>query len=184
MLVIGLKNDLILFDRGYPSRKFIAFLEECGIKYVMRCQKGTMLEVTQAKDSDQNIGIVWKDETLTARVLRFQLDSGIEEVLVTNVLEETLGITEFKDLYFKRWGIESKYDELKNKLQIENFTGYTPLAIEQDFYASLYLINMVSLLKNEANEIINHGDKGKKLKYTYKVNTSARLSYPLPYLVR
>ncbi|UNC93535.1 transposase [Candidatus Contubernalis alkaliaceticus] len=33
---LGLKNDLILFDRGYPSRDFFLYLEEKGIKYVCR----------------------------------------------------------------------------------------------------------------------------------------------------
>lgn len=169
---MGLKNDLILFDRGYPSRKFIAFLEELGIKYVMRCPKSTMKEIVEAKGADQIIKIVLDGKLITARVLRFQLDSGEEEILVTNLMEETLGTPEFKALYFKRWGIETKYDELKNKLQIENFSGCTQIAVEQDFYASIYLINMVSLIKNEANETISQNDKGKKLKYTYKVNTN------------
>jgi hypothetical protein len=37
-----------------------------------------------------------------------------------------------------RWGIEMKYDELKDRLQIENFTGTTKIAIEQDFYSTIY----------------------------------------------
>ena len=172
LIQIGLKNDLILFDRGYPSRDFIAFLEEHGIKYLIRCPKTTMKEIVEAKSSDQTVKITVEKQVITARVLRFQLDSGEEEILVTNLIEESLNISEFKELYFKRWGIESKYDELKNKLQIENFTGSTQIAVEQDFYTSIYLINMVSLLKNEANETIRQKDKGKKLKHEYKANTN------------
>jgi hypothetical protein len=53
-------------------------------------------------------------------------------------------------MYFKRWGIEIKFDELKNRLQIENFTGDTKEKILQDFYASIYLSNMASLAKTYA----------------------------------
>ena len=54
-----------------------------------------------------------------------------------------------------RWGIEIKYDELKNRLQIENFTGTTKIAIEQDFYATIYLSNMVEMARSRSDELIN-----------------------------
>ncbi|WP_139339560.1 transposase [Bacillus dakarensis] len=53
-----------------------------------------------------------------------------------------MDIQSFKSLYFKRWGIETKYDELKSKLQIQKFTGDTPVSVEQDFYASMFLSNI------------------------------------------
>ncbi|MBU3177670.1 hypothetical protein KPL47_15165 [Clostridium estertheticum] len=87
------------------------------------------------------------------RVLKFQLDSEITEILITK-FDETFSVADFKVLYFKRWGIEVKYNELKNRLQVENFSGETPIAIEQDFYATMYLSNMVSLAKMDANAII------------------------------
>ncbi|MDW7650472.1 MAG: transposase [Bacillota bacterium] len=107
---------------------------------------------------------------LNVRVIRLILDSGEEEVLVTNVFDENFSIKEFKELYFKRWGIEVKFNELKSRLQIENFTGDTVISVEQDFYASIYLSNMAALAKNEANEKVAQNREGKTLKYEYKVN--------------
>ena len=49
----GLKNDLILFDRGYPSAKFIAYCEHSGIKYVMRVSSMFIKAVSEAKKADQ-----------------------------------------------------------------------------------------------------------------------------------
>lgn len=63
----------------------------------------------------------------------------MEEILVTNLYDKSLKIRDFKELYFKRWDVEIKYDALKNGLEIENFSGVTRIAIEQDFYASIYL---------------------------------------------
>ncbi|RXS99759.1 IS4 family transposase [Ammoniphilus sp. CFH 90114] len=169
---MGLKNDLLLFDRGYPSREFITYLEDSSIKYVIRVSKSTMREVKKANDSDQIVEMKVKGRVIKVRVLRFLLESGVEEVLLTNLWDDSLGVKQFKELYFRRWGIESKYNELKNRLQIQNFTGDTVLSVEQDFYASIYLSNMVALIKLEANEEIAQEQEGKNLKHTYQVNTN------------
>jgi len=169
---LGLKNDLILFDRGYPSKKFISYLDSSGIKYVIRISSEKMKQVHQAKEPDQIVELNVDGKTINFRVLRFMLDSGVEEVLVTNLLDQSLGIKEFKELYFKRWGIEVKFYELKSRLEIQNFTGDTVISVEQDFYASIYLSNMVALAKNEANEKIAQNNEDKTLKYEYKVNTN------------
>ncbi|HEY5589013.1 MAG TPA: IS4 family transposase, partial [Candidatus Paceibacterota bacterium] len=168
---IGFSNDLILFDRGYPSKDLISFIEEKKIKYLMRVSV-SFKSLVNVKGEDQIVEIKNKKETLKVRVLKFQLDSGVTEILITNVFEETFRVYDFKELYFKRWGIEVKYNELKNRLQIENFTGETPISIKQDFYATIYLSNMVTLAKMDADIMINEKNKGKDLKYEYKVNTN------------
>ena len=170
--LLGLKNDLILFDRGYPSAGFILYLENSRINYLMRVSSQFLKAVNGAKKTDQIVEVKIDGKIIRIRVLRFMLDSGIEEVLITNIFDKSLGIKDFKKLYFKRWGIEIKYDELKNRLQIENFTGDTAIAVEQDFYASIYLSNMAALAKAEANQTIDSRNEGKNLKYEYKVNTN------------
>lgn len=170
--VIGFSNDLIILDRGYPSKDLVSFIEQKNIKYLMRTQRSSIKAVDDAKNEDQIIEIQHKDKILKIRVLKFQLDSREIETLITNVFEENFDVADFKELYFKRWGIEVKYNELKNRLQIENFSGETPIAVEQDFYATVYLSNMVSLAKMDANALIIEGQKDKELKYKYKVNTN------------
>lgn len=98
------------------------------------------------------------------------LPSSIEEVLVTSLFDEKYTIADFKRLYFKRWGVKTTFDELKNKLEIENFTGTTKIAIDQDFYASIYLSNMVELAKQESDEIIETDNRKRNLKHEYKTN--------------
>lgn len=167
----GLKNDLILFDRGYPSTELITHLEDAGIKYVMRTSTVFLKAVNDAKEPDQVIEI--KDshkKTIKMRVVRFMLESGEEEVLITNLFDKNLTVEDFKALYFKRWGIEIKYNEMKNRLLLENFTGNTKISVEQDFYASVYLANMAAIAKMEADRKIAERNKDKSLKYEYKVN--------------
>lgn len=136
---LGFKNDLILFDRGYPSRDFIAYLEEHRLKYVMRAPQGAMNEIREAVNEDQIIEFSFKGKAYPARVLRFLLSSGEEEILITNVMENSLGTEDFKELYFRRWGIEEKYDLLKNRLQIENFTGTSKLVSNRTRFLCIYL---------------------------------------------
>lgn len=168
----GFSNDLLLFDRGYPSRDLISFIEKKKLKYLMRVSSSFIKAVANAKNEDQIVEIEYKKETLRIRVLNFNLDSGITETLITNIFNEDFKTEDFKKLYFKRWGIEVKYNELKNKLQIENFSGETPIAVEQDFYATMYLSNMISLAKMDANALIDEENKEKELKHEYKVNTN------------
>jgi len=172
MINLGSYNDLILFDRGYPSKDFITFIESRRLKYLMRVSSGFLKVVINAPNQDQIIEAKHKDKVLKIRVIKFELESGIIETLVTNLFDETISVEDFKEFYFKRWGIEVKYNEIKNKLQVENFTGKTVIAIEQDFYATMYLTNMVALAKKDANEVIQEDSKNKNLKFEYKVNTN------------
>ena len=71
-----------------------------------------------------------------------------------------------------RWPIEIKFDIVKNKIQLENFTGRTVEAISQDFYTCMYLTNMVSFFKSEADDEIREQRKDKNNKYEYKANTN------------
>jgi hypothetical protein len=44
---IGKKNELILFDRGYPSADLISYLEANTFKYLMRVSRDTPLMIEQ-----------------------------------------------------------------------------------------------------------------------------------------
>ncbi len=169
---LGTYNDLILFDRGYPSKDFIEFIESKNLKYLMRVSNKFLSVVVNAPKEDQIVEVKHNKKILKIRVLKFKLKSEITETLITNIFDESFSVGDFKELYFKRWSIEVKYNEIKNKLQIENFTGKTQIAIEQDFYATMYLSNMVALAKKDADQDIKEKNKDKNLKYEYKANTN------------
>lgn len=173
MIEMGLKNDLILFDRGYPSTELISFMESSGIKYLMRSSTSFLKVVVNTTTVDEDVHIIDKDgKIIKVRVVKLMLDSGIEEILITNLSRDEFSIEALKVLYFSRWSIEVKYNELKNRMQLENFTGTSVSMIKQDFYASMYLSNMISLAKKEANDIISERNKSKDIKFKQKVNTN------------
>lgn len=121
-------------------------------------------------NEDQIIQIKHEKKRYDVRVIKFMLESGEEEILLTSLFDKKLTVIDFKKLYFMRWGIEVKYNDLKNKIEIENFTGKTKISIEQDFYATIYLSNMVELARMENEAILRDKHKDKELKYQYKPN--------------
>lgn len=184
-----IKGDLIIYDRGFASFDFIREHKERDLDFVMRLRVGFNLIVKEfvtsgkasqvvimqpGKNTDRQGKAYDKDACVTLRLLRIALPGGEIEVLATSLENEKLYKNEiFKELYFERWKIETYYDELKNKLKIEEFSGYSNQSILQDFYATLLVSNIQSLIVEELNGELQE-KKGSK-KYYYKVNTS--LSY-------
>lgn len=163
------QKSIVIFDRGYPSYDMFDYLDSKKLLFLMRVS--TSFKLAESLDSDDSI-LEYKvnGEFRKVRVIKFELSNGITETLVTNIYDETIKISEFKELYFLRWGIESKYKELKCSIEIEEFSGTKPISIEQDFYVSLYLSMIGTLLKKEADIAIANDNKNKNLKYEYQAN--------------
>lgn len=178
--------NLILFDRGYPSADFISYLHEKGIQYVMRTRSSFYKEVMDTCTDDEVVKIeitkerakklkeqgtpIKRGTVIAVRVLKVKLP-GETEILLTNVGTGKLSHGESKELYFKRWGIETQFNELKNKFEIENFSGEKPLLIEQDFYATVFLSNTASLFEQEAQEEMLEKRQNGTYKYEeYRIN--------------
>lgn len=81
-------------------------------------------------------------------------DNGNENVeyLITNLPEEMVTTEELKEAYWIRWPIEVSYNRLKNRMSLEEFSGYKPELILQDIYADMWMYNLVSLKIKEADE--------------------------------
>ena len=105
---------------------------------------------------------------LKVRLVRVELPGSIE-VLITNLWEEeNHPVTEFKALYFMRWGVETNISVQKNILQLESFSGLTVVAVLQDFYATVMMTNLHSILIKDAQQTI---DSTKSIrKYPMKIN--------------
>jgi hypothetical protein len=170
LYTFGYRNDLILFDRGYPSTELISKLTEKNIKFVMRVSSCFLKQINDIKDEDGIVEIKAEKKEIKIRVINVELKTGEIEKLVTNIFDESFTPSDFKELYFKRWRIETRYDFLKNKLEIENFTGDSKLTVEQDFYASIYLANLCELTKACSDELIQEENASKDLKRDYKTN--------------
>jgi hypothetical protein len=169
---LGEHKKLVIFDRGYPSFELIEKLETDGFHYVMRVRSKFNKEVDAQSKADAYVCLTQGEKRINVRVIKFVLESGEEEVLLTNIRDKRLGKKAFKKLYFMRWPVETKYDIVKNKLQLENFTSLTRKGVEQDFYACMYLTNVAAAAAIDAKQDIDQMRADKDNKYEYKANTN------------
>lgn len=167
LLELGLGGSLLLFDRWYPSKAFIAHTLDAGFSFVMRVREKWNLQADAVKTQGW-VTLSHEGREYRVRVLKVVLSNGGTETLLTNLGQKQLPIRCAARLYFKRWGIETAYDTLKSKLQLENFSGKTEVSVLQDFYATVYLAGFAAACAAEADKIIAENDAGKQLKYPRK----------------
>ena len=182
------EDMLIIYDRNFSNYKLMALhlWQEKERKFIIRA-KDTLPIIKDFIASGQSSVITSWPATLTAinglrksgyiitkntflkvRLIRVELPKGTE-VLITNLWEEEgYCVSQFKDLYFMRWGIETNISLQKNIMQLESFSGLTATAVEQDFYATVFLSNLHSVLIKDAQQTVDAA--ADKRKYPMKIN--------------
>ena len=172
---IKTSKELILMDRGYPSSELLNDIDDMGFKYVMRCSE-QFSKYLKTKGNDCVINHRFANaRTAKFRVIKVELNN-VVEVLITNLFSTSFTVEDFKEIYHMRWGIEEKYNDLKNKLEIENFAGNSNIAILQEFYATMFLSNIASMMALDCTEEIEEINKDKDLKYQYKANITQSIA--------
>jgi hypothetical protein len=179
---------LVIYDRYFCSYKMFALhlWAEQQIPFVIRGNEnqnmvkkfiasGKRSDIVQLTPSAAAIAglkesgyMITRETTVAVRLIRVELEKTIE-VLVTN-LSESDGYSDdqFKALYFLRWGVETNISIQKNIMQLESFSGLTVESVEQDFYATVFMTNLHSVLIKDAQSTVNQISQNKK--YPMKVN--------------
>lgn len=190
------ENSLSIYDRGFASFILVYMLTLQQKDFVIRCKTGFNNVVKAFVKSGKHSAIVdfpatWNakkrladdfkitiasNTTVKVRLVRVKLKSGETEVLITSLKSSKEYPTKcFKDLYFMRWGVEVYFDRLKNKLQLECFSGHKPEAIYQEFYAMIITSNLQSLIISDCEPELKKGDKNRK--YEHKINRNVTLGF-------
>lgn len=185
---IELEKVIILFDRGYPSIEMIYLMQEIGIKYIFRGKISSYRkEIEKMETEDEEIEIkitekkvksveekevkekLRKKGKIETRIVKYQLETGEEEILITNLEEKEFAREEVGKLYFRRWNIELAYNIAKNKLELQNFSGQNKIVVEQEFYGQMLMLNIAEDFRKDANKGIEK-KKENGYKYDYQVN--------------
>jgi len=153
-------NALYLFDRGYWSPELIQKIIGNGQKFLMRLASNAANAPVKGDNGNE----------YELRKYSFALPDGNVEHLATNISEQDLSDEDLARLYAKRWGVETKYLELKEYLQIDALNSNSSNIALQDIYATLYISNLVAFLCWEADEIIKKKTDGKSNKHRQKAN--------------
>ena len=164
-------RPIIIFDRGYQSGALIHYISGNNGLFLMRCPTtSTFKNVLACPLGDSETMIFYKKQKIRLRVLRFILENGEEEVLITNLFDNSLTVKDFEELYIMRWKIEGKYREIKQQLKTENFAGIKPENILQEVYAALAFSNITSALKFLVDKGIEEDTEEKGNRYQYQAN--------------
>lgn len=185
-------KDLLIFDRAYAAFAFIADLVEHKRNFIIRCPKISFAAVQRMFDVDAPDSLVTTIDapakykkavklsklpnTLTVRLVKVILPTGEIEVLATSLLNENeFANDEFMYLYSLRWGVETYFSKLKGRLSLENFTGKTVESIYQDFWSTIFISNLETIMIEDLEAEINDNkpDNLKKVKINKAVSYNA-----------
>jgi hypothetical protein len=114
--------------------------------------------------------------------VKVKLKNGDIEVLATNLDENEFSKNDLKELYGKRWTIETGYDKLKNFIELEEFSGIRKEIIEQDFYAGIFMYNLATTVKFDIEKSNNREPKNKDKKYVITANFSSIITLIYDYI--
>ena len=165
------QNSVVIFDRGYYSEDMFRYCVEHQHLCLMRLKQnyniakkcsGDIITVLPGNEKDGT-------EDVRIRVIEVILNDGTKEYLATNLFDSHISQQMFRELYFYRWPVETKYKELKSRLAIEEFSGATTTSVLQEFYINVLLSNLSSLIKNQVDEEIQITAKSTN-KYRYQAN--------------
>lgn len=116
------------------------------------------------------------DYEISLRVLRFKVADGSYENIVTNLPRNEFTSLKIKELYNKRWGIETSFCKLKHALGAEYFHSKEQEYITQEIWAKLILFNYCSIIT--LHVVI----EDKKRKFKYQVNYTVAYNACLHFL--
>ena len=185
-------DALLLYDAKFAGFRMIYEHLERSLEFVMRCSPEFSIQIKrfvesgkkqQIIDMHPNTQVVKEmqqlghpvniDTRLKVRLVRIELENGEIEVLITSLLDrQKYPHADFKPLYQLRWGSETCYDTLKNKLQIEVLSGHSPEAVLQDFHAALILSNLQSVVEQECSEEVAQVNERRELEYAVNQNVA------------
>lgn len=184
-------GDLVLLDRGYPAFWLFALILSKNAHFCARMKVSgwNVAKYFVASGLSEQIVVLQPGSAasqecrkrklsvspLTIRLIRVELEGGEIEVLATSLLDsKAYPISIFKELYHLRWPVEEQYKVFKARIEIENFSGKSVLAVYQDFHAKVFTANLTAILAQPAQEVVTQNSTEKK--YSCQVNMTNALS--------
>jgi len=171
-------GDLLVLDRGYPARWLLAYLTQQGIPFCVRADDSGFAAVKaflrsdlpeavvalRAPDERDCIDYECAPTPTQVRLVRVLTPNGRVHAVITSLMDATAYPADsFAALYHSRWRIEEAFKRLKHRMALENTSGLSWLAAQQDFGAKVLADNLNALAVLEATAI-------GKIPDSYKLN--------------
>ena len=188
-------GDLLLLDRGYPCFWLLFLLKAKKIEFCVRLKDDWWLKVKDFTDSNEKERIVTfslpkkdrkklsdfpeiQDSVITCRLIKIDLPNGEKEILCTSLTDsEKYKYMEFDKLYHYRWSEEEAYKLLKSRIELENFSGKTAVAVKQDFHAKVFLMTLCAAYAHPIEEkVVEEYKADQNRKFDQKINRTNAVS--------
>lgn len=108
------------------------------------------------------------DYEMTIRFVRFKITDDTYEAIATSLSDDRFSVEELKEIYRKRWGIETGFREVKYILGLRAFHSKQENSILQEIYARLVMYNFSMSIT--LNTSLEEKGKEKDLKHHLQVN--------------
>ncbi len=168
------KGDLVVADRGYCSFATFANLLARGVDALMRLPEKKMRQTIGShipKTGDFDAIITWKrpaqrtptmtpeefeslPENISVRVVRYTIaEPGFRTrsvTLLTTILDADIPAADLAALYFRRWGIELHFREIKILLNMDVLRCLTPDMIERELKMHFVAYNLIRSVMQKA----------------------------------
>jgi len=167
-------GHLLVADRGFCSFGTFASLHARGVDSLMRLPEKKIRKAigSQLPKADQfDVLVTWKrpaqrppgmepedfallPESLPVRVVRYTVsNSGFRTqsvTLVTTLLDAAIPAADLQELYFRRWGIELHFRELKTHLRMDVLRCLSPHMIERELHMHFIAYNLIRCVMQKA----------------------------------
>ncbi|MGB7294675.1 MAG: IS4 family transposase [Candidatus Aminicenantales bacterium] len=164
-------TDLVLLDRGYPAFWLFVAIRARQAHFCARMSLTQWKVVADFVASGQTEQLLhlqpgWHarqacqqrqlpTDALPVRLLRLEVGQAEPIVLITSLVEtDQFPYAELQDLSLSRWPIETDYRHIKHRLEVENWTGLTVVAIYQDFQATVFTKNLAALVAQPVQPVV------------------------------
>lgn len=137
---------LFVYDRGYPSAKFINQHIELGVDFVFRLPKNFDKATSEIVNTDETEGFIVREGSPLLRIVKIPLPTGETELLLTTLTNKTDTLEALSEVYQGRWtSMEEGYKKQKVTMQLENFSGKSLISIQQEYWATLVVANLLEM---------------------------------------
>ena len=165
-------GSLLLLDCGYPAFWVFAALQARKLSWCARVAPDTWSVVGDFLAAGRNDAVVTlhphaeaqaacrsrglPTTAIPVRLIRVLLPTGEVEILMTSLLDhDDHPAEEFATLYHLRWTQEENYKCFKCRVEVENWSGKSSLAIRQDFHAKVFTLNLSAVLTRTAQQQVD-----------------------------
>ena len=169
-------GDIVLADRGFCSFADFAQLQSAGIDALMRLHQARKTDFRRGKRLGPNDRlVVWnkpfqstpgltKEElkalpdTLQLRLVRYRIEipgcRSQEVILVTTLLDaQRFSAAQLAGLYFRRWGVELHFRQIKIMLGMDVLRCMSPARVRKELLMHLVAYNLIRALMQRASLI-------------------------------